>query len=407
MLNPPEEPINGPGALVETETNRLDADGVSHSAAPAQSYAVSVFDALHDLPAHYDALFSTAENTSVFFTRPWFNNYIQSVLASNERIRIYAVETTGSAAKACAVLIMHYRLSPAGPFSVRILSSLSNYYTSLFGVVVEPGRPDMQQVFNALAKAVANDKLRWDELDLRPLAADDPQFAQLISAFQNAGFLVQKYFCFGNWYLEVNGQTFRDYFGARPSRLINTEKRKRKALEAGGRFRTELFTSMEKIDIAIADYNQIYNSSWKEREPYPNFIAGLIRCAAEQGWLRLGIGYLDNEPAAAQIWIVAGGQAAIYKLAYDERFAKYSVGTVLSRMLMEHAIDVDKVQIADYLTGDDSYKREWMSHRRERWGIRAFNPRTPYGLYAAARHMGGRAVRSAMNALRNIRGTKD
>ena len=406
MLNPPKYPSNVPGALVETEKMRFDSDGVSRTLTLAQLYVVCVFDALHDLPTHYDALFSAAENASVFFTRPWFNNYIQSVLAPNERLRIYAVETTGSAAKACAALIMHYRPSRAGPFGVRILSSLSNYYTSLFGVVVEPGRPDMQQVFDALAKAVANDKLRWDELDLRPLAADDAQFAQLTSAFRNAGFLVQKYFCFGNWYLEVNGQTFRDYFAARPSRLINTEKRKRKALEASGRFRTELFTGTDRLDIAIADYNQIYNSSWKEREPYPNFIAGLIRCAAEQGWLRLGIGYLDNEPAAAQIWIVAGGQAAIYKLAYDERFAKYSVGTVLSRMLMEHAIDVDKVQIADYLTGDDGYKREWMSHRRERWGIRAFNSRTPYGLFSAARHIGGRAVRNAMDALRNLRSTK-
>lgn len=370
---------------------------------PDSSYAVRVFDALSDLPAHYESLFANAGKASVFFTLPWFKNYVQSVLASNERLRIYAVETTGSTAKACAVLMMHYRTSRAGPFSVRVLSSLSNYYTSLFGVIVEPDQPDMQRVLDTLAKAVANDDLRWDELDLRPLAADEAQFAQLISAFGKAGFLVQKYFCFGNWYLEVNGQTFRNYFAARPSRLINTEKRKRKALEAGGHFRTEIFTSTDRLDVAIADYNRIYNSSWKETEPYPDFVAGLIRSSAEQGWLRLGIGYLNNEPAAAQIWIVTGGQAAIYKLAYEERFAKQSVGTVLSRILMEHAIDVDKVRIADYLTGDDSYKRDWMSHRRERWGIRAFNPRTPYGLFAAARHMGGRAVRRAMDAVRNLR----
>ena len=87
---------------------------------------------------------------------------------------------------------------------------------------------------------------------------------------------------------------------------------------------------------------------------------------------------------------------------YDERFAKDSVGTVLSILLMEHVIEVDKVKEVDYLTGDDPYKRDWMSHRRERWGIMAFNPRTLHGLLAAARHKGGHAARRLIDAARQI-----
>jgi CelD/BcsL family acetyltransferase involved in cellulose biosynthesis len=287
-----------------------------------------------------------------------------------------------------------------------VLSSLGNYYTSLFGVVIDPGQPDVQQIFNALASAIAGDSMRWNEIDLHPVATDEPYLSLLITAFRQAGLLVQTYFCFGNWYLAVNKQAFREYFRGRPSRLINTEKRKRKALEVSGRFRFALFSTPDNLEQAIAEYNQVYNSSWKVHEPYPDFVGDLIRCCAEQGWLRLGIGYLDEQPAAAQIWIVAGGQASIYKLAYDERFAKYSIGTVLSSMLMEYVIDRDKVEVVDYLTGDDSYKREWMSHRRERWGIKAFNSRTPYGLLAAARHMGGRAIRRAADALRKLRHAK-
>jgi len=47
----------------------------------------------------------------------------------------------------------------------------------------------------------------------------------------------------------------------------------------------------------------------------------------------------------------------------------------------------------DYLSGDDGYKKDWMSQRRERWGILALNPRTPRGVLAIARHVGGRAVK--------------
>ena len=104
--------------------------------------------------------------------------------------------------------------------------------------------------------------------------------------------------------------------------------------------------------------------------------------------------------------MVVDSAASIYKMAYDERFAKESVGTVLSGLLMEHVIEVDKVKVVDYLSGDDAYKRDWMSHRRERWGIMAFNLRTPRGVLAAARHVGARAAKRAVDPLRRLFGTK-
>jgi CelD/BcsL family acetyltransferase involved in cellulose biosynthesis len=93
----------------------------------------------------------------------------------------------------------------------------------------------------------------------------------------------------------------------------------------------------------------------------------------------MGTCYIDDEPAAAQLWIVTGKVAAIYKICYAEKFEKSSVGSVLTARMMEHALDVDKVKEVDYLSGDDGYKANWMSDRRERWGIIAFNPRSVWG----------------------------
>jgi hypothetical protein len=214
---------------------------------------------------------------------------------------------------------------------------------------------------------------------------------------------VQSYFCFGNWYLQVRGRTYAEYFETLPSQVKNTIKRKKRQLEKLAKVRIVLHRDETSLDEALRAYEQIYAVSWKVPEPYPKFIPGLCRTCAEAGWLRLGVIYVDDQPAAAQIWIVNAGIAAIYKLAYDERFAKLSAGSILTAHLMEHVIDVDKVHEVDYLTGDDTYKRDWMSDRRERWGIMAFNLRTPRGVLAAVRHLGARAARRAIDIVRGLR----
>lgn len=115
----------------------------------------------------------------------------------------------------------------------------------------------------------------------------------------------------------------------------------------------------------------------------------LINLCATKGWLRLGIAYYKEEPIAAQLWIVNHGRAAIYKLAYDEKFANLSPGTILTAHLMQYVMDKDKVYEIDYLTGDDAYKKDWMSHRRERFGLVAYNPRSFWGITCMSKHVIG------------------
>jgi len=110
------------------------------------------------------------------------------------------------------------------------------------------------------------------------------------------------------------------------------------------------------------------------------FMPGLMRLCAAAGALRLGLVWLHGQPIAAQLWMVHGGRAEVYKLAYDEAFKGYSPGTVLTARLMQHVIEHDKVAEVDYLIGDDAYKTSWMSHRRERWGLVAYNQRSLTGM---------------------------
>ena len=52
---------------------------------------------------------------------------------------------------------------------------------------------------------------------------------------------------------------------------------------------------------------------------------------------------------------------------------------MLSVEMFRQALDVDKVEVIDYGSGDDSYKRDWMSFRRQRWGLEVIDTRKTSG----------------------------
>nr|WP_217344892.1 GNAT family N-acetyltransferase [Noviherbaspirillum sp. L7-7A]MBV0879087.1 GNAT family N-acetyltransferase [Noviherbaspirillum sp. L7-7A] len=331
----------------------------------------------------------------MFFGLPWFTHLAASGLEGDALLRLYGVREKDDGN---TVLMLPMRELSAR-YGVRRLEGLSNWYSSLYGIVGEV-QANRHQAISALVAAIAAERPRWDVLDLHPLDPADPSFAALLQALNAAGMATQRYFCFHNWYLDVAGRCYDDYAAGLPSRLKNTLKRKGRQLEKSGRARFDIVTGGEQLESAIAAYEKVYAASWKSPEPSPEFMPGLMRLCAGQGWLRLGIATVDGEPAAAQLWIACAGVASIYKLAYDERFASLSVGSLLTERLMRHVIDIDRVREVDYLTGDDAYKRDWMSHSRERCGIIAFNLRSVRGIAAAIVHLGGGWLKTGLRRLR-------
>ncbi|MFZ2294428.1 MAG: GNAT family N-acetyltransferase, partial [Polaromonas sp.] len=173
--------------------------------------------------------------------------------------------------------------------------------------------------------------------------------------------------------------------------LRNTIKRRTKKFAADGGT-LELVVDGVGLERGLDAFERVYRVKWKKGEPYSKFIPGLVRTCAERGWLRLATAWFNGEPIAAQLWIVANGKANIYKVAYNEAFKLYAPGTLVTAMLMEHVIEQDKVTEVDFLIGDDAYKKKWMSHRRERWGIIAYDPKTLQGLLGLGQEILGRMM---------------
>lgn len=313
-------------------------------------------------------------------THRWFSLLAQTALQKGAQ-----VAALGGASSAKLFLMQ----TPEQPGK---LLSLSTYYSPIFGLCgADPA--DEAHLTDQLS-CLRERGYGFHEARVQPMAVESLDWAVVSRSFQAAGWVVDRYFCFGNWFLKINALSYQDYLSQRPGALRSTIRRAHAKLKRDSGFQLDIVTGEPGLAAAITDYVAVYQKSWKLPEPYPEFIPGLCRLAAEQGWLRLGIARLDGRPIAAQLWLVAGGKAMIVKLAYDGDCAHTSVGTVLTSHLMRYVIDVDKVTEVDYLMGDDHYKRDWMSDRRERFGLIAFNLRFAAGVAGLARHRLGKIKRA-------------
>ncbi len=370
---------------------------------------VRTYSSLDELPAAYAGLFDEAGRESFFLSLPWFRNLIDTTGEPGNRIRLYGVERDAPEATPLALLITRWR-EPDRALIRRLtgaarlaLEGYTNYYTGLYGPILSPAERDLPKVVQTLVTTICAERPRWNLVHLELLNRDWPVFDMLVDAFRATGMIVEPYFQFGNWYEKTEDGSFQAYLRRRSSKVRNNFRRRIRKLERSVDVRTDIITNAHGLEAGIAAFEKVYNASWKIPEQYPRFIPGLIRTAAQAGSLRLGILYVDNEPGAAQLSFVTGGVAWMYRTAYDERFKELSVGTVLVLRMLEHVIEVDRVRVVDFGYGDDSYKEEWMSERRERWGILAFNPRTVMGVLSALRHFGGRRVKKVLRDLRGLR----
>ena len=316
------------------------------------------------LPESADALFAEATQDSIFFSRAWFENLSEHALAQGHSMLL-----------ACVV---------DGPQVLAILplmqdadgqwESLGHLYSSLFSLLL--ARHDQAATLACLAKGLQ--QLPLEAVRLAPVAEQDANLQGLQQALGECGYACHRYFRFYNWIHRLQGQSFTDYMDSRPSRVRNTIARKQRKLAREHGYRIALYTDRE-LDKGLADFNTVYAASWKAKELFNDFISDLTQRLADQGWLRLAVLYIAEQPAAAQFWFVSGRKASIFKLAYDETWKPYSPGSILIAYLMEHVIEVDKVEEIDFLTGNDTYKQDWMTERRVRWGLVCGKPHKPRG----------------------------
>ncbi len=328
------------------------------------------FEKWNELPQSSNILFTQAEKESVFFSRQWFENLATTSLNGEQSILLVCVleennksdlgkETEDKAGEDEVLAILPLISNSSGEWS-----ALQHIYTSLYTLLMV--EHSQQNIVNYLAKGLS--QLPFNSLTLGPVAANDKNINALEQAMESAGLSCNRYAEFFNWFYPLHSQTFAAYMDARSSRVKNTIARKERKLEREQGYEIRLYKG-DDVQQAMPDFHSVYKASWKANERFEDVMTGFINSFSKQAWIRLAVLYIKGQPVAAQIWFVAHKKASIFKLAYDEEWKKYSPGSILTKYLMKTVIDADKVDEIDFLTGNDHYKQEWMSERRQRWRI--------------------------------------
>ena len=352
--------------------------------------AAEVFDSLETLPPDCADLFAAGARHSFQLGRPWFRAVLGAAMPAGAR-GLFLLWRTG---RGPGVLLALRTLAGGAR-----LEGLSCPYSCLYQPLAVPDASPAELRTAGLAFGLACRD--WGAVRLDALDADWPGLAPLLEGVRESGLATLRFDHFGNWHEDVAGWSWADYLAARPGALRETIRRRLGQAERDPAVVLETIDSAAGLEAGIAAYEEVYARSWKQPEPFPRFGAVLMRAAAAEGALRLGLLWLNGKPVAAQYWVVAGGTATVLKLAHDEAARARSPGTVLTAAMIRALLERERIVELDFGRGDDAYKALWASRRRQRIGVVLANPRQPAGLLALGRHWLGRPVRNWLRRWRD------
>lgn len=147
-------------------------------------------------------------------------------------------------------------------------------------------------------------------------------------------------------WIKLDGD-FDTYLQSRSAHVRQEMRRKRRKLEKAGRLEYAVTSTPQECATAMNDIFTVEAKSWKQQEgtSFPTeagasaFYTKLARLAAERGWLRLYVMYLDGAPIAHVYGVEHRHEYLALKTSYDQEFRDLSPGSVLFEFAVRDAFE--------------------------------------------------------------------
>jgi hypothetical protein len=356
--------------------------------------SVQVYSSFDALPERVTAFAEAAAQGDFFRDLAWFRTVLKTAVPAGDVLRLYVAEQRD---QPVAALFASERREAGRLKAHMLLGAGQGLYSTTYRPLLddEHGAAGLREITTVLADASPPfDVLRFGGLDPRA-----PDCAALLTAFRASGMIVQRFANFENWSEDVRGLTFAQYVARRPAHIGAVAERGCLGLPVTS-LRFELASAGVSLAAPLIDYALVDLQSTTPPEAHPDCIPETARAAAGLGMLRLGLLYIDDEPAAAQIWIVGGGKATQWRQRHAGRFAGLPIQIALTLAVLRRLFEIDRIGNIEFSRDSSDVAPDWLDGCEERAGIIVINPRTAKGLLAAGRHIG---VHWAMTAARRAR----
>lgn len=349
--------------------------------------ALSFTEFIDQYKTQYEA---SMPNARLFeLTLPWLAATEAFMLPENSQVIVHCLYHTSKGQEPVLSIAwpLVHSINSKNKLSKQKITSLTSFYSSVAEPIffISPSKENLHQLFFYIAQ-----EHQWHSMQLG--AFEEGLVAQALLEY----FPYQRIFSKTDNVYQTGISDYASYYQQRPSQLRHTIKRREKKLTKVHQYRTEIITSIEAFSAAFMAYKTIYQQSWKGDEFSFDFIEKVCLAALVENKLRLGLLFVDDEPAAAQLWFLQTAvdnsghlqtTASIFKLAYTPKYRKYSVGSLLSLALSEHVISQDQVTSIEFGMGSEPYKKDWLTENRARQCYQIFNPRSIYGKLAIIRNI--------------------
>jgi CelD/BcsL family acetyltransferase involved in cellulose biosynthesis len=358
---------------------------------------MQVYTSVDALPERVTAFVDATAKNDFFRSLAWFRTVLATAGRHGDEGRVYVAEIAG---QPIAALIGSERHGAGILNTTMFLGAGQGIYAVTFAPVLDPelGDAGLTTIVSGLARQVPRlDVLRFDGLD--PCSVD---FSVLWRALRRSGMLLQRFANLNIWTEEVGRAGIAEYMAGRPASIREWADGGSAGLASSMRFECVA----DGVDLArpLVDYALVDVQSSRAHEPYPDCTPALARAAAARGLLRLGLLYFDDQPVAAQIWIVSGGTATIWRERHAACIDGLPLQAKLTAMMLSSLFETHRIRRIEFSRDTAEIAPAWAGVRRERVGVIACNPRSGKGWLAAARHIGGHA---AMSTLRRMYGATE
>lgn len=347
-----------------------------------------------DLLGQWRALTSFGRCAEPFFQPEWFRAFHQAFAPQSNPLLVTAYH--GKQLLGILPLVRSKRF--LGRIPATTLHGLSNVHSCRFDLLHDGSR---RQEVSAATWLALKKRTDWDVIEARDVPADG-NFKDLLARAREDGHPIAVWPTRKMPFLPLSLNP-KDPFANCPERFKGSRSRlrsKERKLQQEGPI--ELTLTREANQEILRHFFELEASGWKGAQGSAislhssrmDFYTTIAALAAEQGTLRLYSLTLGGRPIAMHFGLTMNGVYYIPKVAYDEKYKKFSPGLILAKRVIETLTNEGATRF-DFLGPRMEWKCVWTSHANEHANCFIFQ-----------RSLKGRALKAAIDLGAGIRRLK-